>query len=331
MKHIIPLPAFMIIVFCCPAAARSEDRPPDPAPTPEWVTPEVRAPRVTRVIFESKAAKSKVSFFIYTPAQYDSEKDRRFPVLYWLHGSGGGLSGVPELASRFDEAVREGKAPAMLVVFPNGLKEGMWCDSKDGRTPVETILVKELLPFVDASFRTIASRDGRMLEGFSMGGYGAARLGFKHHDLFGAVSILGGGPLQKEFKPDETPRADPEGARRLMKAVYGDDQEYFRKQSPWELAGSNADSIRGRTLVRQIIGDRDETLQNNRLFHMRLTRLQIPHAFEVLPGVDHNPKAVMDAMGDSFFYFHRAAFFGTNHGEKGKDDDSSDDSSSGRK
>ena len=85
-----------------------------------------------------------------------------------------------------DEA---GAAPACLVVFVNGLPSGMYVDWKDGSTPVESMIVKDLVPHIDATWRTIATREGRMLDGFSMGGYGAARLGFKHANLFRAVSI----------------------------------------------------------------------------------------------------------------------------------------------
>ncbi|MCI0540314.1 MAG: hypothetical protein L0Z50_34355 [Verrucomicrobiales bacterium] len=145
-----------------------------------WVTPAVRAPRVEFRTFESAAAKTKVSYHLYTPAIYDTKQEQRFPVLYWLHGTGGGAAGVRPLASHFDSAIGAGKIPPMIVVFANGLASSMWCDSKDGNVPMETVVVQELVPHMDATFRTIARREGRLIEGFSMGGYGAARLGFKY-------------------------------------------------------------------------------------------------------------------------------------------------------
>ena len=135
--------------------------------------------------------------------------ERRFPVLYWLHGSGGGLAGVPPIAAHFDAAIRRGRFRRCWWCFPTACRWSMWCDSKDGSVPMETIVIKELLPHVDATFRTIATREGRIIEGFSMGGYGEARLGFRHHALFAAVSMLGAGPLQRDFKeaPPRTSRA----------------------------------------------------------------------------------------------------------------------------
>jgi enterochelin esterase-like enzyme len=291
---------------------------------PAWVTPAVRAPRLQHRIFDSTAAKSEVSFHIYTPELYDMEKVRRFPVLYWLHGYGGGLPGVPSLARHFDAAVRASKTPPMLVVFANGLADSMWCDSKDGEAPMETIIVKELIPHIDATFRTIASREGRLVEGFSMGGYGAARLGFKYHDTFGAISILGGGPLQLDFS-----KAPPGGGvrdrDRVFQRVFGGDQEYYEAQSPWVLAEQNATPARDRTHVRQVIGDRDPLVAFNRDFHAHMTRLGIAHDFMVLPGVAHDPMKVLDALGEGNWEFYRSVF-----GAKGSSNNRENDSTAGQ-
>lgn len=276
---------------------------------PAWVTPEVQAPRVRRVIFESAAARTKVSYFVYVPESYDAEPLRRFPVLYWLHGTGGGLQGVAPLAARFDAAIREGRAPAMLVVFANGLATSMWADSRDGKVPMETIVTRELVPHVDATFRTIARHEGRLIEGFSMGGYGAARLGFGHPELFGAVSILSGGPLQREFK--ETPRAGPQERAFVLNTVFGGDHAWFTAQSPWVRAERNAAALRG-SRIRVVIGDADEMLAVTRAFDAHLTKVGVPHEFVVLPGVDHSPLAVLEALGDDYWRFIRRAFINAN-------------------
>lgn len=284
----------------------------------EWVSQPVRAPNLHHRVFASKAAKAKVSYHIYIPEAYDTESTRRFPTLYWLHGGGGdrtgghlksgGGAGPAVLSRYFGDAIRQGKVPPMLVVFPNGLRSGMWCDSKDGKTPVETIVIKELIPDVDANFRTVPSRQGRVIEGFSMGGYGAARLGFKYHRVFGAVSLLGAGPLQQVFAPQIGPRGNAGARARLLKSVYGGDQEYFRAQSPWFLAEQNAAPLRGGVRVRQLVGERDFTLPANRDFDAHLTRLGIPHSFEVVPGIEHNPQALLEALGEENWKFYRDVF-----------------------
>ncbi len=298
------LAALVANVVAQPTERRTEPR----SPTVEWVTREVKAPRVSFHTFDSAAAKAKVTYHLYTPAAYDAaaNKDRRFPVVYWLHGSGGGLSGIPQVARHFDAAIEAGKTPPCLVVFVNGLVEGMYVDWKDGTALLETVIVKDLVPHIDATYRTVATREGRLLDGFSMGGYGAARLGFKFPEMFRAVSIVGAGPMQAELM--QTPRAGRQRASEVLAKVYGGDQAYFRSVSPRTLAEQNAETITKGSLVRMVIGDKDETFENNRLFHEHLDALKIPHTWTVLPGVEHDPMGVLRALNDDNWTFYRAAF-----------------------
>lgn len=272
----------------------------------EWVTREVRALRVTYHTFESASAKVRVSYHLYTPEVYQREPERRFPVVYWLHGSGGGLGGIAPLSRAVDEAITSGRAPAFLVVFVNGLTQGMYVDWKNGRVPLERVIVDDLVAHVDATHRTRAERGGRLLEGFSMGGYGAARLGFKYSERFGGVSMLGAGPLQAELI--QTPRAGPQHAAEVLERVYGGDQAYFREVSPRRLAEQNVEAIRRGLSVRIVIGDRDETFPANRAFHEHLRGLGIEHEWAVLPGVGHDTLGVLGAMGERFWEFHRKVF-----------------------
>jgi gluconolactonase len=277
-------------------------------PGPQWVTPEVKAPRVSFHTFDSAAAKTKVSYHLYTPAAYDAaeNKERRFPVVYWLHGSGGGAAGLAKVAAHFDAAIQAGKTQPFLVVFVNGLVEGMYVNWKDGTAPLETMIVKDLVPHIDGAYRTIATREGRMLYGFSMGGYGSARLGFKFPEMFRAVSIVGAGPMQAELI--QAPRAGRQRAAEVLAKVYGGDQAYFRAVSPRTLAEQNAMAITKGSLVRMVIGDKDETFAPNKEFHEHLEQLKIPHTWTVLPGIAHDPMGVLSAMGDDNWAFYRAAF-----------------------
>ena len=272
-----------------------------------WVTPSVRGTRIQYRTFESKAAKTRVSYHLYTPAAYEKDSARRFPVLYWLHGSGGGLPGIAPLSAFFDAAIEQGKIPPLLIVFANGMPSGMWCDSKDGKTPIETVVIQELLPEMDQHFRTIATREGRMIEGFSMGGYGAARLGFKYPERFAAVSVLAGGPLDLEFKG---PRAtgNPAERERILQSVYGGDMEYFKAQSPWMLADANASKLKERLKIRIAIGEEDFTLPANRALSARLKKGGIPHQFTTVPKVGHDTLALLKGLGDANGEFYQGVF-----------------------
>ena len=271
-----------------------------------WVTPAVTAPRVEFRTFDSKAAKTKVSFHIFTPEVYGSDMERRLPVLFWLHGSGGGLQGIAPVAAWFDAAMRDGKIPPMLIVFPNGFAASMWCDSKDGSVPMETVVVKELVPHIDNTFRTLAKREGRILEGFSMGGFGAARLGFEYPQLFGAVSILAGGPMDLDFAG---PRAagNPAERERILNGTFGSDLDYYRSQNPITVAEQQADALRGKVRVRMAVGARDDTGPLNRAYSEHLKKLNIAHTFTIVPGVGHDTLALLRGLGDANWEFYRSA------------------------
>jgi poly(3-hydroxybutyrate) depolymerase len=301
-----------LLMFCGMAlmqgaeAVKPKSQPHAASASPLWVTKAVPAPRVSHHVFASKSAKADVSYHLYRPAAYDADGGRRFPVVYWLHGSGGGLPGIPSVAKRFDAAIEAGKLPPCLVVFVNGLEMGMYVDWADGSAPVESMIIRDLLPQVDATYRTIAKREGRLLDGFSMGGYGAARLGFKYPELFRAVSIVGAGPMQAELK--STPRASRIQAEDLLKRAYGGEQSVFLEASPRKFAQLNAKKITQETLVRMVIGEKDETFANNFDFHRHLESVGIPHGWTVIPGVGHEPERVFEALGDANWEFYRKAF-----------------------
>jgi enterochelin esterase-like enzyme len=318
-----PLPRALILAglsalfaACSGSPAQSPPADPEPpgpgssGPEPEWVTAAVNAVNVQRILFHSEAIGREVSAHVYLPDAYATDPSRRFPVLYWLHGGGGSVTqGIPFLADFFHQGMARGDMESTIVVFPNGLPMGMWVDSKDFRQPMETILMKELVPHVDQRFRTVGAREGRVIEGFSMGGYGAARLGFKYPETFGGISILGAGPLQLDFL-GEGPRSSLARRQELLEVVYGGSLEYFQAQSPWRLAEALAenDPPGPGVPVRLVVGEQDELLEINRRFHQHLRTLGIPHDYRELPGVGHSPPATFQAMGPDHWAFYRQVF-----------------------
>jgi enterochelin esterase-like enzyme len=209
----------------------------------------------------------------------------------------------------FDAAIEAGKIPPMIIVFPNSFANGMWCDSADGKKPIETITIKELIPAIDSKFRTIAKREGRIVEGFSMGGYGAGRLGFKYPKVFAGVSMLAGGPLDLEFKGPRA-EANPTERDRILQSVFGGKMETFRAQSPWRIAESNASKLKNGSNIRICIGEEDFTLPANREFAAHLTKLGISHAFITKPKVGHDTIALLTALGEDNWKFYRQILVG---------------------
>ncbi len=270
-----------------------------------WVTESVRESGVYYRTFYSQTVQTEVSYHVYLPPDYNEHVNEHYPVLYWLHGWGKGTKGISKITLIFNGAIESGKIPPMIIVFPNG-DMSMWCNWKDGTRPLETVIMEELIPDVDRHFKTIPTREGRLIEGFSMGGYGAARLGFKYPEVFGSISILSGGPLQRELT--FTPRANDRTRKRILQQVYGGDMEYFIAQSPWQLVEENAGHLQTEVLIRQVIGDQDEMLEATRNFNAHLGELHIPNTYTELPGVGHDPLKVFNTFGEDNWAFYRKAF-----------------------
>ena len=139
-----------------------------------WVEPLKEEPAGTHYkLFAtpSRGPKTEASYLIYFPPGYEQAATRRYPVLYWLHeGNGNQLNGAPMVA-RIDKEILAGKIPPFIVVLVQGLPSVRYINAKDGKRPVEDVIVKDLIPHIDATYRTVASREGRAIEGMSMGGY----------------------------------------------------------------------------------------------------------------------------------------------------------------
>jgi len=265
---------------------------------PTWLMPRVEGPNLHYKTFESKTAGEKVSYLVYLPPDYETATPKRYPVVYWLHGIGGSQEGVPAMAQRLTKAITENKTPPMIVVYVNGMIRSGYVDSADGKIPVETVTIKELIPHIDATYRTIASREGRMVEGFSMGGGGAAKWGFKHPDMFGSISIIDGAM----FAPD----GNGKGAEKFKASDEGDRQR-LAANDPWKLAEKNVDQLKGRTKIRIVTGTTGLSGANKR-FHEHLEQLGLANEFTTIPDAPHSPNPFYEGLSERNWTFYREAF-----------------------
>jgi len=269
---------------------------------PKWLMDPVEGLNLHYKTFDSKTVKEKVSYLLYLPPGYEAAPAQRYPVVYWLHGIGGSQQGVPQMAARMNKAIEEKKCSPMIVVYVNGMIRSGYVDSADGKIPVETVTIKELIPHIDATYRTIATREGRVVEGFSMGGGGAAKWGFKYPGLFGTVSILAGA-MWDPAGPGRGARGGPPAA-----APDGSARPSERPgENPWQLVEQNLDQIRGYTAVRVVVGGKDGLRETNQRFHERLDALGIQHEFHVIPDAPHSPNPLYEGLGDANWNFWTAA------------------------
>jgi endo-1,4-beta-xylanase len=302
-----------------PARAREKENPdkkPAEPPTKyqygpmDWADPDSTGTEFLKYkTFRSKTINRDVSYMVYLPPDYETQTARRYPVLYYLHASGGTPKrDGAEIAKRFDKAIRSGRVDPLILVCPNGLRGAtMYCDTRDGEYPVETVIVKDLIPYIDATYRTLAAREGRALDGFSMGGFGAAHFGFKFPAVFGVVSIQAPPLLGPELKQPLPARA----WSKLFPTAMGGDLDYFRTNDPFALVAKNADSLRNRSMIRIVTHVEDENWLAPRCeeMHQLLLKHVIAHQFFYLSNVkSHNRAACMDSIGDAGLAFFGSSF-----------------------
>lgn len=266
-----------------PPATRPTTRPDYSRYQERWVTPPKKAqPLVRHLTYRSDRMGVDVGYCLYLPPGYASTDNaaRRYPVVYWLHGLNQSESADQFTASVVDAAIRAGTLPPLIVVYATGGGRAFYTDSPDGKILGQTTIITELIPHVDKTYRTVAARGGRAIQGMSMGGWGALKLSMTHPDLFSSVVA---------FAPSlRTPENIRETYPDIITRMYAGDPERFRAVHPLTLARANADTLRAKLPISVFVGDKDHLLAGSRDLHALLGDLKIPHDYEEIPGVEHN-------------------------------------------
>ena len=147
---------------------------------------------VDTVEIYSQAMKKTLKAAVTTPSSYSTET-KSYPVIYLLHGGSGAFSDwhkqvtkpglVNQLADQYD----------LIIVTPGVGPASYYYDSPIlDSVRYETYMIRELIPFVDQNYRTLAQKDSRAITGLSMGGHGAMMLSAKHPELFVAAGTMSG-------------------------------------------------------------------------------------------------------------------------------------------
>src|ERR1039457_5760105 len=130
---------------------------------------------------------------------------------------------------------------------------------------MESVIIKDLISHVYGTYRTMARREGRVIEVYSLGAYGAGHLAFKYPELFGTVVINAGALIDPSLA--SIPKDGP------MFGVFGTDNARRVAEHPRELARKNADKLRVKTNIRIGCGSLDSLLPRNQDLHELLTQL----------------------------------------------------------
>lgn len=166
--------------------------------------------------------------FVYLPPSYDVEPDRRYPVIYNLHGYTSTAKAnvdyldVPDSINR---AIEAGSAD-VIVVFPDAMTVhgGSMYSSSETVGDWEAFVAEDLVNYIDSNYRTIARRESRGLSGHSMGGYGTMRIGMKYPDVFGSLYAMSACCLDARL-----PAESDADAERVTSVAAARDLDFFAR------------------------------------------------------------------------------------------------------
>lgn len=261
---------------------------------------------------------------VFLPPSYATDKARRYPVVYALHGYSIGAqqwSQEIHVPQTIEGAFAKG-AKEMIVVLPDSktIHNGSMYSSSVTTGDFENFIARDLVTYIDAHYRTLAARESRGLVGHSMGGYGASRIGMKHADVFGSLYIMSPCCLSARaagvFKPEDeaalaavnTPadsaklpfflRAqlasaaawspNPKKPPLYLDLPVGEDQQTvlakWAANAPLAFLDQYAGNLRRYRAIALDVGDQDGLRTDTGKLHDALDKYGIANTFTVYPG-----------------------------------------------
>ncbi len=182
---------------------------------------------------------NKIKYFVYLPKDYN--ENEKYPVLFHLHGAMPFAWKMSKVfiekdlnfcAGLLESLVEKKQALPMLMVAPyDGVGMSMWTDDWKNETMAESDLIEKLVPHIQEKYSVYKDRENTILQGFSMGGFGATKIGFKYPELFGKIISLDGAIHNWETISKRR--------KKTAESVFGIEDQ-FNKNSPWKYSESYA-------------------------------------------------------------------------------------------
>jgi putative tributyrin esterase len=253
--------------------------------------------------FHSASLDRDVSIAVQLPPSYDKAPDRRFPVVYALHGLfESHLFWEKRGLSSLVDSLWEGKkVPELVIVAVDG-GNSFFVNGPAGR--YEDLVTKDAVAYVESAFRVVPGRDHRAVLGISMGGYAALRIAFAHPEAFGAVAAHSA--MLLESIP--TPALGARGWHmEAFHKVFGDpiDPALWAASDPLALAEKVDPGAVPALHFDCGTEDRYGLYTGNEDLHHRLEARHIAHEFGLHPG-DHGYEYVKTVLEASLAFLGKA-------------------------
>ena len=267
---------------------------------------------------------------VYLPPSYD-KNTQRYPVLYLLHGYTGDERGwmnpsYADLSETMDTLIRKNTIQPMIVVMPNAFNRfgGSFYVNSELSGNWEDFIVRDLVSYVDAHYRTLPAAASRGIAGHSMGGYGALRIGMEHPDVFSvayglsACCVMGD---DSDFREDVVLAQKAKNLKEVVAAGYAPQFAYALAAAfspnlhhpplgvdwPFDAKGHPVPEVLARWKANQLetittqygagmprlsalafdVGDQDTLIRSERWLDKKMTELGVPHKYFEYGG-NHN-------------------------------------------
>ena len=251
--------------------------------------------------FRSQSMGADVGYCIYLPPDYEKSErtGKRYPVVYYLHGGrpGSELKSVG-LSVFIEKAIRSNRIPPMIYVFINGGPMSHYDYPQIENGQGESVFIEELIPHIDSAYRTIASRKGRGIEGFSQGGRGTTRIMFRHPELFCSAAPGGGGfATEKKISENDGHESD--------RVVFA---EGYNAYDTARLYASSEKQKQYPLRILIHVGTKGFNYGNNLEYMKFLNQLGIKFEKLVVQDVPHSAYKIYERQGDALMKFHAQNF-----------------------
>jgi S-formylglutathione hydrolase FrmB len=254
---------------------------------------------------ESNILARPVPYCVMLPPSYDTDKARRYPVLYYLHGLGDNEQSLINAGgwNQYEDQLASKKVGEFLIITPYGF-QSFYINSLDGKMRYEDFFLREFLPAMEKKYRLKSGRGSRGIMGVSMGGFGALHYAFKYPRMFVSVST------HMAALQDKLPKEvgnNPEG--KMMGTIFGIpiNEGYYQANNPLQLARKAPLASLKNMKIYFDCGDHDNYGFNvgNEQLHAVLRKRGVPHEFHIYPG-GHDMQFVLEHFGASLEWHSRA-------------------------
>ena len=313
LNKVLACAAALAFIAAVPAAAQEQAR-------VNWV--EVHSPAIEGNL-EGNTASRKV--LVVTPPGYDENPNKRYPVVYYLHGYWAPVE-AQQQGFRLHEAVQAAAEAGneLIMVMPDGFSKlrGGFYSSSPTVGDYESFIADDLVAWVDGNYRTIATRASRGLAGHSMGGYGTARIAMKRPEVFSSIYMMSACCLDPmQMTPEQARAIEAMTPEQVAAAQFGElaavstlatwspdpSDDGFLKvytglkedgtidplvnqrlaaNSPVVLVPQYLPALNSLEAFAMDIGDKDFLIEGNRAFRAELDRFGVKYDFELYEG-DH--------------------------------------------